>query len=67
MKTEAKREKRERKEEWAANDTFPLDLHHLLPQCVAPAEKIQNTCCNIIFCGQSMKFAPPQHDNLLIL
>jgi len=67
MKTEAKREKRERKEEWAANDTLPLDLHHLLPHCVALVETIQNTWWNTIFCGQRMKHAPPQHNDLFIL
>ena len=67
MKTEAKREKRERKEEWAANDTLPLDLHHLLPHCVALVETIQNTWWNTIFYGQRMKHAPPQHNDLFIL
>jgi hypothetical protein len=66
MKTEAKREKREIKEEWAPNKTLPLDLHNLLPHYVALAETIQNTRWNIIFCGQSIKHVPPQHDNLLI-
>jgi hypothetical protein len=66
MKTEAKREKREIKEEWAPNKTLPLDLHNLLPHYVALAETIQNTRWNIIFCGKSIKHVPPQHDNLLI-